>query len=88
MNAEKLKGAPEFNPSLQVKAAALVGAASDEGTLNFEPYKDAKYVSKPAFGPNATVGGETTQENKAVTGLKVHAPEVWGEEGYNAPMPT
>ncbi|CAD8096428.1 unnamed protein product [Paramecium sonneborni] len=78
---ERQRGAQPYNPSLQVKAAAL-GSATEAPSLNFIPYSDTKY------GGNKT-GTFGTEENKLTT-QNPSAPTIagpWDDTGYNQKQP-
>ncbi|CAD8095829.1 unnamed protein product [Paramecium sonneborni] len=78
---ERLRGAQAYNPSLQVKAAAL-GSATEAPSLNFGPYSDNKYG-----GSKTNTFG--TEENKSTT-QNPSAPTIagpWDDTGYNQKQP-
>ncbi|CAD8201080.1 unnamed protein product [Paramecium octaurelia] len=75
---ERKRGAQRYNPSLQVKAAAL-GSAAEAPTLNFGPYGGAKTST---FGAGA-------EENKT-TNQNPSAPIIagpWDDSGYTQKQP-
>ncbi|CAD8066422.1 unnamed protein product [Paramecium primaurelia] len=79
---ERLRGAQPYNPSLQVKAAAL-GSATEAPSLNFGPYSDNKYgsVKTGTFGVEEN---KTTNQNSTVP--TIAGP--WDDTGYNQKQPS
>ncbi|CAK59090.1 unnamed protein product (macronuclear) [Paramecium tetraurelia] len=80
---ERQRGAQPYNPSLQVKAAAL-GSAAEVSSLNFGPYNDNKYG-----GTKTSTFGAGAEENKT-TNQNPSAPTIagpWDDTGYNQKQP-